>query len=293
MNIFRYVKKVRTERRSVQFDMHTLESFFPEGNNDQAAPILQSMYTILWVQEGAGALSIDMNRFAIEQNTIYYIKPGQAFKATIHEPAKGFIISFEKEFLDLFEKSSSELNQTPLFDHFSFLPAMRIQHDLTIFLRSIAEKMLQEYRQYNDLGTEILRSFLKIFMIYLWRQCEMIVQETDISRKTELVTVFFNLLEKQFANKKRVKDYADILAVTPDYLNKTLKKTSGFTASYHIQQRIVLEAKRRAIFESDSMKEIAYTLGFGDPAHFSKFFKNSAGTNFSNFKKRAFSNSML
>jgi AraC-like DNA-binding protein len=63
---------------------------------------------------------------------------------------------------------------------------------------------------------------------------------------------------------------------------------SGFTASYHIQQRIVLEAKRRAIFNGDSMKQIAYCLGFCDPAHFSKYFKNSSGTNFTDFKKTAF-----
>jgi AraC family transcriptional activator of pobA len=33
------------------------------------------------------------------------------------------------------------------------------------------------------------------------------------------------------------------------------------------------------------MKEIAYFLGFCDMAHFSKFFKNTTGMNFSDFKK--------
>jgi AraC-like DNA-binding protein len=46
-----------------------------------------------------------------------------------------------------------------------------------------------------------------------------------------------------------------------------------------------LEAKRRAAFEEYSMKEIAYYLGFWDPADFSKYFKNSSGTNFTDFKK--------
>jgi AraC-like DNA-binding protein len=64
-----------------------------------------------------------------------------------------------------------------------------------------------------------------------------------------------------------------------------VKEISGFTVSYHIQQRIVLEAKRRAAFEEYSMKEIAYYLGFWDPADFSKYFKNSSGTNFTDFKK--------
>ena len=82
-----------------------------------------------------------------------------------------------------------------------------------------------------------------------------------------------------------VKEYADMLAVTPNYLNEMVKEVSGFTASHHIQQRIILEAKRKVIFEGDSLKEIAYGLGFWDPAHFSKFFKNSSGVNFTDFKK--------
>ena len=42
-------------------------------------------------------------------------------------------------------------------------------------------------------------------------------------------------------------DYADALAVTTNYLNETLKTVSGFTTSYHIHQRVILEAKRLAV----------------------------------------------
>ena len=71
----------------------------------------------------------------------------------------------------------------------------------------------------------------------------------------------------------------------PNYLNRTVKKMTGLTASYHIQQQIILEAKRQAIHSNVSMKEIAYFLGFDNLAHFSKFFKNNSGMSFSTFKK--------
>jgi AraC-like DNA-binding protein len=47
----------------------------------------------------------------------------------------------------------------------------------------------------------------------------------------------------------------------------------------------VLEAKRKAVFGGYSMKEAAYDLGFYDPSHFSKYFKNSSGVNFTDFKR--------
>ncbi|WP_409998185.1 helix-turn-helix domain-containing protein [Escherichia coli] len=47
------------------------------------------------------------------------------------------------------------------------------------------------------------------------------------------------------------------------------------------------EAKRMAIYSETSMKEIAYSLGFDNLAHFSKFFKNNSGSSFSNYRKNA------
>ena len=104
----------------------------------------------------------------------------------------------------------------------------------------------------------------------------------------EIVQQFMSLLEKNYKEQKMVADYASMLSVTPNYLNEIVKKTTGFSAGHHIRQRIVLEAKRQATYSGNCMKEIAYFLGFCDMAHFSKFFKNTTGMNFSDFKKEKY-----
>ena len=58
----------------------------------------------------------------------------------------------------------------------------------------------------------------------------------------------------------------------------------GLTAKEYVQNRIILEAKREAYFTDRTGKEVAYYLGFEDPAHFSKFFKNCTGISFSEFR---------
>jgi AraC-like DNA-binding protein len=95
------------------------------------------------------------------------------------------------------------------------------------------------------------------------------------------------LLDKNFKEKKMVTEYADMLMVSPTYLNRVVKKNTGFSAGHQIRQRLVLEAKRMGRFSGAGMKEIAYNLGFLDPAHFSRFFKAFAGLNFSDFKRGA------
>ncbi|HJT72955.1 MAG TPA: helix-turn-helix domain-containing protein, partial [Chitinophaga sp.] len=111
------------------------------------------------------------------------------------------------------------------------------------------------------------------------------LQTTMQTRNLELMERFKSLVEVHFKSHRKVADYARLLTVTPNYLNEIVKKISGYPASYHIRQRIVLEAKRRAAYSDVCMKEVAWYLGFSDIAHFSKFFKNTTGTTYSDFKR--------
>jgi YesN/AraC family two-component response regulator len=97
---------------------------------------------------------------------------------------------------------------------------------------------------------------------------------------------FAQSLDKQFRTKRAVCDYAAELSVTANYLNEAVRTVSGRPASYHIQQRVVQEAKRLALYTDSNMKMVAHSLGFLDSAHFSKFFRKVAGVNFSEFKKK-------
>jgi AraC family transcriptional activator of pobA len=124
-------------------------------------------------------------------------------------------------------------------------------------------------------------------MIYFSRNLKESERDVVQTREAELVRKFMSLLKKNFISQKMVSDYAGQLFVTPNYLNRTVKKITDFTASHHIQQQIILEAKRKAIYSTTSMKEIAYGLGFDNLAHFSKFFKNNCGMSFTDFKKQA------
>jgi AraC-like DNA-binding protein len=112
--------------------------------------------------------------------------------------------------------------------------------------------------------------------------------EETSSNKMRLFNSFLAKLDKQFKTMKQVAEYANELSVTPSYLTDVVKKVTGFSASYHIQQRMVQEAKRLAMYSDANMKMVAYSLGFDDLSHFSKFFKHAAGINFSEFKKRTF-----
>lgn len=53
---------------------------------------------------------------------------------------------------------------------------------------------------------------------------------------------FRKLVEQHYMEKQQVADYAALLYVTPNHLNRTVKEVSGRTASAHIAEMILLEA---------------------------------------------------
>ncbi|WP_326996157.1 helix-turn-helix domain-containing protein [Chitinophaga sp. 212800010-3] len=76
---------------------------------------------------------------------------------------------------------------------------------------------------------------------------------------------------------RRPKYYAEILCITPNYLNSICKDLLGISAGDMIRNRIVLEAKRMLIYLDLTVTEIACNFNFKDNSYFCKFFKNQAG----------------
>jgi AraC-like DNA-binding protein len=101
-----------------------------------------------------------------------------------------------------------------------------------------------------------------------------------------LVKNFREVVEKNFHKWHQVKEYAEELYVSPNYLNEVIRSNMNSSAKDYIQNRIVLEAKRMAVFTGKSSKEIGYDLGFDDPSHFSKFFKSNTGQSVQDFKEQ-------
>jgi len=152
-------------------------------------------------------------------------------------------------------------------------------------MKGIAARMIKESENVFLYRSQLLRRYLKIFLIYLSRHNARKEEMEINTRSSQLVQKFMVMLEREFKTVKSVNEYASQLAVTPNHLNVIVKKHTRQPAGYHIRQRIVLEAKRLALYSDVCMKEIAYLLGFSDTAHFSKFFKKSTGINFSEFKR--------
>ncbi len=97
---------------------------------------------------------------------------------------------------------------------------------------------------------------------------------------------FKKILESDYTEDRTVVYYADLINIHPYCLNKISKISSGQTASEVIQNKIISEAKALILNTDKTLKDIAYKLGFDDPAYFSRYFKKHTGIAPSNFQKQ-------
>jgi AraC-like DNA-binding protein len=244
-----------------------------------------SFFKFIWIRGGSGRILIDMTWHAVKENTLFYVVPGQVCQLQTSAQTEGYVISFTESFIGEEELGFGFEEYAALINQFLQQPVMRIGEEVGDEIGDLACKMLKEYSNYFLLRSEMLRRYVKIFLIHIKRQLGPVQSCLGQNRHSLLVQKFIALLEKNYREKKLVADYAEQLAVSPSYLNEAVKKTLGYSAGHLIRQRIVLEAKRKALYSEANMKEVAYSLGFGDTAHFSKLFKNETGSNFTDFRR--------
>lgn len=92
-------------------------------------------------------------------------------------------------------------------------------------------------------------------------------------------------VEQHFREHWRLSRYTEAIGVSESRLNQICQRISNSSPKRIIQDRMLQEVKRMLIFGRLSINEIAYELGFTDPAYFSRFFKTQTGSSPLNYRR--------
>lgn len=149
---------------------------------------------------------------------------------------------------------------------------------------------MNEELKLNRPGKEkAIRLYLYLLLLeakrsYERQQLHLNASQTD---NTYLVSHFHKLVSRHFLSKRKVTDYASLLTVSANHLNRTVKEITGKTASESISEMLVQEAKAVLKYTDSTISEIAYQLNFSEPAAFNRFFKKMTGDTPMAFRKNA------
>ena len=132
---------------------------------------------------------------------------------------------------------------------------------------------------------QVLRGIVSSCLYYagaIWqsklKSAEQSYRSPNQTMRSKLVLESFLKLVAEYHDRERgMAFYADKLCLTPKYLSKIIKNTSGKSGPEWIDSFVILEAKNMLKYSDMPIKEIVYKLHFPNSSVFYKFFKTHTG----------------
>ena len=238
-------------------------------------PLKSDFYRIALCKRGLVSVDCGLETFKHQRNTIHFNFPSQIFSLyDKSEDMFAYYILFKESFIESLLPLQSIQKQFPFLDYqgipFFSLDAAEAEEIESLFL-----KIDHEIKQRKASLKQSIQLYINLILIaanrsYLRQNLSL---NLDKTKDNILLTRYKKLVGQHFITKRHVADYAQLLTVTPNHLNKIIKEQTGRTASDFITDMLLMEAKALLRYTELSISEIAYQLDFTDPSHFNKFFK--------------------
>lgn len=257
------------------FHIFTVEDTYPH-TRAVMPPYRFEFYQIVLLENSADA-SLEMNSQPLGDlsDTLLFASPEHVLAWVRGQAQRGFILYFKPEFLaqlphhipdefpyfrlnELNVISVTDADKQGLRDHFTrLLDCFTSQHTYRVpMLAALLLTLLYDCRRLHDQQGQTLQ---------------------QASPQYALTLRFQHFVNQHYLTRKRVSEYADLLAVSPDYLGQAVRAATHRTPLDFIAERVLLEAKKLLRYTDLNISQVAAYLGYDEPTHFGRFFRRHTG----------------
>lgn len=244
-------------------------------------PHKHDFYMILLITAGSGTHTIDFQSYDVVPDVAFVMTPGQVHSWNLSSDTDGIFIFFRPEFYQM-HLHEDALIDFPFFHSLNANPRIPFKKDKLMDV--MLEEMYLEFSKDDKTDPRLLRSYLEILLRKLARNYK-VNHQIRMDKAVYKIRKVEQLIEENFKKLKHPSDYADLMHITPSYLNTICKENVGKTLGELIHERIILEAKRLFAYTDLSVKEVTNHLGFTDNSYFVRFFKKHTALTPDQFKE--------
>lgn len=215
-----------------------------------------------FVMEGEALVEVDNQNYYLSPGQILMVPENHSIVPKYVKECKGYHGYFRLDFLK--DASYQVLRQSkPILQSFWF--------DDAVFMAALLKRMCAAY---EDKDYKFLQSSLDLILGQL----------RPGDRVTAVPEKFLQLVFEKDKTPLTVSEYADILNVTPNYLNKAVKNRTHRTAIDWIEIARINIAKKLLKDPAVPIADISTLVGLPDQSYFSRFFKKKTGQTPSEFR---------
>lgn len=233
-------------------------------------------FLFIFQKRGKSKIMVDFTEIELIGSVLLCVLPGQIhYAVSLENLTEACLITLDIQFVNGFYRNFFEEH----YSQYQPKPLKKLQHIKLNNCIELISSIKEEQKHLNFIPQAVhslIDACVGIFAsIYIDDASGK--QEFNLPRHSVITKEFKQLLLKEFKTHKSTSDYATLLNITPSYLNEAVKLATGFTVSYWIKQAVVTEAKRLLYATGNTVKEIAYSLGFEDHAYFNRYFSKAEG----------------
>ena len=243
---------------------------------------------ILLCTEGEANIRVHFSEWLLKPGSVITLFPGDVVSIT--HKSKEFKAETLRYAASLLREASLQLEHTV----YSELKTDRCRTE-SATLTSIVSNMFALLRIYfeqegctclDQLVLLQLKAFFLGFYDYLYRNPIKRTADNGSPRTKELFNRFMRELENRYRQSRDVSYYAELLHISPKYLNMVTQRMTSHTIKTIINQYVVLQIKQSLSTEEKSIKQIAWEYHFSDLSFFCRYFKQHTGMTPQQFRKR-------
>ncbi len=250
-------------------------------------PILPSRevsHTLIFVTEGDYKTKIGFREYHVKTDDIVIYQAGAVFSTEeISKNVKGFTCHFHPNIL------VGKFGNRSLVTNFQFLnngnhPIIEVKQKSKTAILNVYKRLALEFKSDLKPNPDIVHSYLYALLTEL----NILYGSENTNRQNTpfQITSHFRILANENVKKNlKVADFAKIMSISPNHLNKSVKTVTSKPASKIIDEIKLIEIKYLLYQSNLSISEISYEMGYLDASYFARFFKKQTGVSPKKFRE--------
>ncbi|WP_319533201.1 helix-turn-helix domain-containing protein [uncultured Cohaesibacter sp.] len=213
---------------------------------------------------------------------LVWLRDGDCGEIIAEGGTRAAILSFPNVVL------AGALSGTPLGDQMR----RTLQQQLFLSLESPSKfstlvEGLEEERRNRKAGSDIAElHYVSLILVEVWRLARSDLK-THGRAPQGLAERFLLMAGQHLREHVKIEDYAKALGVSRDRLGTAVRRSTGQSPQQYLQHLLMKEAAELLASTGMPISQVAFRLGFSDPAYFTRFFIRMSNVSPVQFRKHA------
>jgi len=251
---------------------------------------------LAYFERGGGSLRIGHREWPVRTGDCYVVAPGDVVGVG-EEPhrlarATGWAVSFPPDGLGPQAPDGLLGWRThPLLLPFTRGAAagaqrLRVPPERRRWWSTHLSELNRELQHHHNGHREAAIAILTLLLVDVARLASDVVEDLKVNDEPLLAEVFAHI-EAHHREPISLKDVAGALGLTPGHLTTVVRRKTGRTVHSWIVERRMATARQMLVETDQTVAEVGRSVGYGDPAYFSRTFREANGTTPLNWRRAA------